>query len=226
MLVVGNGPSLNRTPLDAFAGVPSIGMNKIDMIFGRTTWRPTLIVCVNTLVAQQHQDAFAASDIPVYLAWKTRWFLRPQNRRKVSFFNVGNSGAFSTDLEDAFGNSATVTYSALQLAYWMGADPVVLVGVDHSFKFTGPVATYQKREGADENHFDPNYFKSGTAWGTPDLDQSEVDYKNARKAFEADGRRVFDATVDGKLTIFDRISIEKAIDLLREGDKVRATSPG
>jgi len=210
MLVVGNGPSLNQTPLDDFSGVPSIGMNKIDMIFLRTTWRPELVVCANNLVAIQHQDAFAASEIPVFVGWKARWYLRAENRRKLNFYNISLSNAFTTDAIKGFGSSATVTYVALQMAYWMGADPVIIFGVDHSFKYSGPESTYQKREGPDTNHFDPNYFKSGTYWGTPDLEQSEVDYSLARLAFEADGRKVYDATVGGKLDVFEKIDLDRA----------------
>lgn len=210
MLVVGNGPSLNQTPLDQFAGVPSIGMNKIDLIYPRTTWRPGLVVCLNNLVAKQHQDVFAHSEIPIFVGWKARRHLRRATRGKVNFFNTTLSNAFSTDAVAGFGSSATVTYIALQMAYWMGADPVIIFGVDHSFKYKGPEATYQKREGPDPNHFDPNYFKSGAYWGTPDLDRSEIDYTLARQAFEGAGRKVYDATVGGKLEIFEKISLEQA----------------
>ncbi|SDX55895.1 hypothetical protein [Roseicitreum antarcticum] len=213
MLVVGNGPSLNQTPLDDFAHVPSVGMNKIDMLYPRTTWRPEVVVCLNNLVAKQNQDVFAASNIPTFVAWKARWYMRAESRRKLNFFNTTLSNAFATDALSGFGSSATVTYIALQMAYWMGADPVIIFGVDHSFKYTGPEATYQKREGPDTNHFDPNYFKSGTYWGTPDLDQSEIDYGLARQAFEADGRKVYDATIGGKLGIFEKISVAQAADL-------------
>ena len=33
MIVVGNGPSLNVTPLDDYIDIPSIGMNKINLLF-------------------------------------------------------------------------------------------------------------------------------------------------------------------------------------------------
>lgn len=210
MLVVGNGPSLNQTPLDDFAHVPSIGMNKIDLIYPRTTWRPELVVCMNNLVAKQNQDVFASGDIPTFVAWKARWYLRPENRKKLNFFDTTLSNAFSTNPVQGFGSSATVTYIALQMAYWMGADPVIIFGVDHSFKYTGPELSYQKREGPDTNHFDPNYFKAGTYWGTPDLDQAEIDYTLARHAFEADGRKVYDATVGGQLEVFEKIGLEQA----------------
>jgi hypothetical protein len=218
MMIVGNGPSLNQTPLDDFAHVPSIGMNKIDMIYSRTTWRPELVVCLNTLVAKQHQDAFASGEIPVFVGWKARWHLKRENRQKLNFFNTNLSNAFSANAVGGFGSSATVTYIALQMAFWMGADPVIIFGVDHSFKYTGPEASYQKREGPDTNHFDPNYFKSGTYWGTPDLDQSEVDYALARDAFAASGRKVYDATVGGKLQVFEKISVEKAKQLVHWQD--------
>lgn len=216
MLVVGNGPSLNQTPLDDFAHVPSVGMNKIDMIYPRTTWRPEVVVCLNNLVAKQNQDVFASSEIPIFVAWKARWYLRTNNRKKLNYFDTSLSNAFSTNPAIGFGSSATVTYIALQMAYWMGANPVIMFGVDHSFKYTGPDATYQKRKGPDTNHFDPNYFKSGTYWGTPDLDQSAIDYTLARRAFEADGRKVYDATVGGKLDVFEKISVEEAGRIVRD----------
>ena len=219
VLVVGNGPSLNSTPLDDFAAVPSIGMNKIDLIYPRTTWRPELVVCVNSIVAKQNQDAFAASDIPVFLAWKARSMLRSENRHRCHYFNLTSSNHFATNAIEGFGSSATVTYIALQMAYWMGAETVILVGVDHSFKFQGPKGSYQKRSGDDENHFDPNYFKAGTVWGTPDLDQSEVDYGLARQAFEAAGRQVLDATVGGQLQVFEKIDLDTARELARVPQK-------
>lgn len=213
MLVVGNGPSLNKTPLDDFAGVPSIGMNKIDMIYPRTIWRPSVIVCLNNLVAQQHQDQFAESSVPLFVAWKARWLIRRENRRRLNYFNSLSSSEFSKDVVRGFGSSATVTYVALQMAYWMGADPVILFGVDHSFSYSGPAATYQKRTGPDLNHFDQSYFKHGTYWGTPDLQQSEIAYGKAREAFRADGRRVLDATIGGKLSIFEKIPLSMAREI-------------
>lgn len=220
MLIVGNGPSLNNTPLDEFAHIPSIGMNKIDLIYKRTLWRPELVVCINNLVARQNQAAFLENSIPVYLAWKSRWFIESGNRKRFNFYDTNLSNAFSTNPERGLGSSATVTYIALQIAYWMGANPAILFGVDHSFNFTGPESTYQKREGPDTNHFDPNYFQAGSYWGTPDLTQSEIDYTLARKAFEADGRKVYDATVGGKLNVFEIISIERALSIIAKENNI------
>ena len=40
-LIVGNGPSLNKTDLQRI-NMPSIGMNKVNLLFSRSKWRPDL----------------------------------------------------------------------------------------------------------------------------------------------------------------------------------------
>jgi hypothetical protein len=60
-------------------------------------------------------------------------------------------------------------------------------------------------EGDDPNHFSGKYFGKGFRWQLPDLEGSERAYRMARAAFEADGRKVVDATVGGKLTVFEKV---------------------
>jgi hypothetical protein len=197
------------------AGVPSIGMNKIDLLFPKTTWRPRFIVCTNSMVVRQHREAFEHSEIPVLLPFKARRLVDAGPDSPIAFFNLHASPRFGTDFSDGVGRSPTVTYAALQLAYYLGADPVVLVGVDHRFTgVAGPANTYVRSGGPDPNHFDPNYFGPGALWGLPDLEGSEFVYRLAREAFEADGRQILDATVDGRLRIFPRIDVRTALDVL------------
>lgn len=209
MLVVGNGPSLNKTPLDDFKGVAAIGMNKIDLLYDRVSWRPDLVVCTNSLVVKQHATVFAESEIPVYLSWKARRMM-PGDARNVHYFLSLASREFHGEITQGVGSAGTVTYTALQLAYFMGADPVILFGVDHSFKTGGNPNDVALRKGEDVNHFDPNYFTAGTYWGVPNLDLSEKAYLASRLAFEADGRRILDASIGGKLDIFEKIDLDQA----------------
>jgi hypothetical protein len=60
-------------------------------------------------------------------------------------------------------------------------------------------------EGEDPNHFDPRYFGKGFRWQLPDLETSEIAYRMARRAYEQAGRRVLDATIGGKLTVFPKV---------------------
>lgn len=40
--VIGNGPSLNDTPLDALIGEKTVALNRINLIYPHTKWRPTI----------------------------------------------------------------------------------------------------------------------------------------------------------------------------------------
>lgn len=214
LLVVGNGPSLNRTPLEEFAQCPAIGMNKIDLIYARTTWRPSLVVCVNNLVVRQHRHAFAASDIPVFMAWKCRWFMGSETPGNVHYFKNIATGEFSRDVSAWVGSlSPTVAYTALQFAYYLAGNPVILVGMDHRFDPLPERDGIARFSGSDRNHFDSNYFRDGDYWGLPDLAGSANSYRVARESFEAAGRTVLDATVDGALDVFEKISIDEARSL-------------
>ncbi len=205
MLVVGNGPSLNDTPLNQLRHLPAIGMNKIDLLYPKTDWRPSLVVCVNNLVASQNRSIYAASTIPIFLAWKCRWFTRTSSS-SIHYFLNKPTLSFSTDVREGIASlSPTVTYVALQFAYYLGANPAVLVGVDHHFEREG--TGIEKRSGIDRDHFDPNYFVEGQYWGFPDLAGSEIAYTLAKRAFEADGREVVDATVNGNLDVFRKVNI-------------------
>lgn len=213
ILVIGNGPSLNQTPLDEFKHVPSIGMNKINLIFSHVDWRPTFIVCLNRHVMEQNQDFFANTDIPVFQCWQNRWFIKAENRSDGRYFLNLNSGKFSNDISVGVGIGGTVTYTALQFAYYMGANPVILFGVDHSFPSKGPPNKLIVSRDADANHFDKNYFGKGIKWNLPDLVESERAYLRAKSAFEADGRVVYDATINGKLKIFPKIDLMRAMEI-------------
>jgi len=45
--VIGNGPSLNNTPLDGLIGENTIAMNRIHLIYDRVKWRPTIYVKID-----------------------------------------------------------------------------------------------------------------------------------------------------------------------------------
>jgi hypothetical protein len=101
-----------------------------------------------------------------------------------------------------------VTYVALQLAYHMGFEQIVLIGVDHDYSTKGKPNTTVVSQRDDPDHFDKRYFGKGFRWQLPDLETSERAYRMARKAYESDGRQVLDATVGGKLQVFPKVGYD------------------
>jgi hypothetical protein len=218
VIIVGNGPSLNITPLDVFKDIPAIGMNKIDLIYKRIEWRPSMVVCTNGIVMKQHKSYYNRTKITTFLGYKARYFGVGKKNENVKYFLESPDADFQEDITKGMGSCGTVTYNALQLAYYLGANPVIIFGVDHSFKTEVDTRANQivMNKTEDVNHFDPNYFEKGTYWGVPNLDKSEKGYLEAKGIFEADGRKVYDATIGGKLDIFPKISLEEAKRIINE----------
>ena len=65
---------------------------------------------------------------------------------------------FSFELADGLNEGWTVTYAALQIAYYMGIQKVVIVGLDHRYEFQGKPNETSELVGADPNHFSQDYF--------------------------------------------------------------------
>jgi hypothetical protein len=204
-VIIGNGPSLNQMDLSVLRDVPTFGLNRGYLLFPRIGGPTTYLVSANRYVLEQSMDEMLAGPGPKFFNWRHRAHV-PAGRDDVIFFDTVHRPGFSTDVPGrGLWESATVTYVAMQLAYHLGYREVILIGVDHSFTTPGPAHQLVTSEGADPNHFDPNYFGAGYRWQLPDLERSERGYRLAREAFEAAGGEVLDATVGGKLTIFRKV---------------------
>lgn len=115
--------------------------------------------------------------------------------------------SFQPDITKPMWQGHTVTYVALQIAYYMGFNRVALIGCDHSFPYMSKTLV-----GPDINHFDPNYFPGGSKWDLPNLKMSEVAYKLARGAYSRDGRKIYNCSTFTKLDVFKRASLKDFIE--------------
>jgi hypothetical protein len=207
--ILGNGPSLRQTNLHLLRNEYTFGLNRIYLLFPELDFTTTYLVTTNALVVEQFAEQLAALPIPKFIEWDGRPFLPPDTntifiRRAVKMLMPH----FSTNPGLWFWEGNTVTYVAMQLAYYMGFDPVILVGVDHHFVTQGPAGALVVSEGDDPNHFAANYFGSGVRWQLPNLAGSELAYRLAREFYTQDGRQIFDATIDGKLQVFPKVPYE------------------
>ena len=205
VLIVGNGPSLNKTPLDKInENYVSIGMNKINLIYDRSSWRPDIITCVNGFVISQNKNYFNSSKKILILPVRA-FYLGIKPRKNILFVNLKDQNKIENNIEKVLSTGCTVTFTALQIAAYLNPKEVSLVGVDHNF-VVKKGSQVQKFVGDDVNHFDKNYFK-GHYWGLPDLTGSEQLYQISKTYFESNEVPINDYTVDGKLDIFDKGNI-------------------
>jgi hypothetical protein len=142
-----------------------------------------------------------------YTNWRSHDLVQPSDDT-IFLYTTYTGPKFAHDARGRIWEGATVTYVALQLAYFMGFDQVVLIGVDHNFTTKGQPNTTITSQGDDPDHFDAAYFGKGFRWQLPDLETSESAYHLARNDYEQAGRQVLDATVGGKLTVFPKVDYD------------------
>ncbi len=202
--IMGNGPSLKNTDLSKLKNENTIGMNRIYLNFPDMGFETTYYLCVNDLIVEQCYEDIQKIKLPAFLNTRSLKWIKPQNN--MNFLYTTYTGPiFQKDIRHRCWEGATVTYMALQTAYFLGFSQVILIGVDHSFATKGKPNETVVSQGADPNHFSSKYFDKGFKWQLPDLETSEIAYAMARDAYKADGREVIDATVGGKLQIFPKV---------------------
>jgi hypothetical protein len=203
--IIGNGPSLRQTDLSQLRGEYTFGLNRIYLLFPELGFSTTYLVSVNDLVLEQCAAEMQNLSLPKFITWRARRWFRPDPN--ITYLDTDFTGKedFCSSITDRIFEGFTVTYIALQLAYHMGFNQAILVGVDHNFVTQGTANQAVISQGDDPNHFAPNYFGKGFKWQLPDLAGSERAYTMAREAYSRAGRHILDATVGGKLTIFPKV---------------------
>ena len=217
--IIGNGPSLNKTALNLLENEYTFGVNGIFYKYDEMGFKPTFYVVEDRHVVADNVDRIKA------IAFSKKFFpemYRDQinDNGSTIFFNTDLGfyqkahpyfckPRFSLDCSEVVYAGQTVTYMNLQLAFYMGFDEVYLIGMDFSYKL--PWETEQDghtivSKGDDPNHFHPDYFGKGKKWHDPKLENCLLVYKHAKKIYEEHGRKIYNATIGGKLELFERVS--------------------
>jgi hypothetical protein len=133
------------------------------------------------------------------------------NRSKKDRYGIP---LFNDDLSNKFFCGQSVTYINMQLAFYMGFETVYLIGMDFSYSIP-PGHTQEgnhiKSNADDHNHFHKDYFGKGKTWKDPKLGRVLRSYHRAKSSFDADGRRIINATAGGELELFEREDFERLL---------------
>lgn len=208
--IIANGPSLQKTNLELLKNEFSFGLNRIYLTFPTVSFRPTYYVAVNDLVLAQFAGEISQLQMPKFLNWNMRRFF-PGQPSDIFFLKPSYvlKDRFEPDITKPMVFGGTVTFAALQIAYYMGFEEVIIVGLDHKYSEAGtPNKTEIRNYEKDTSHFHKDYFPKGVKWQLPDLLRSEIDFKLARDFYEKNGRRIFDATIGGNCRVFTKCDYE------------------
>ncbi len=218
--IIGNGPSLQKTPMKRLTDEYTIGSNRIYLNYDSMGFEPTFYCAVNRYVIEQFYRGIDRLNSIKFLRKEAESLIR--NRRNTFFMESYGVHHFNPDLETLkWCEGWTVTFCAMQVAFYLGFETVILVGVDHRFEGVGEPNKLVIATGADENHFHPEYFGKNVKWQYPDLKRSEISYAVAKEVYEKKGRLILDATIGGNLKIFPRVDFH---EVLRAGSVPRSAA--
>ncbi len=225
-VIIGNGPSLNKMDLSLLKDEITFGLNRIYLGFDGWDFRPDYFVSVNSLVLEQHaEEILEHIQAPKFISYHGLPYF-PTDRDDVIFLQSLDEPIFSRQPSQGVWEGYTVTYVAMQMAYYLGFSEVILIGVDHSFVDQGPANTEVVSKGEDQNHFAKDYFGKGARWHLPDLHNSEMAYRLANFVYRSDNRQILDATVNGKLTVFPKVNYQEHLGHQNlPGSEMRKTDP-
>ncbi|WP_411330523.1 glycosyltransferase [Desulfovibrio desulfuricans] len=215
--IIGNGPSLNKIDFSLLRDEVTIGCNGIFYKTRETGFIPTLYTVEDNEFIAANAKEISDYTQPLRIIPICYWQFF-ENRENTQWFEIDSDfysadtiyyqrPRFSRNFADCSFAGHTISYTNMQLAYWLGCTEVYLIGMDHQYVIpkdaviSGNCIVSQED---DANHFHAEYFK-GKVWHDPRLDMVELNFKLARRYFEADDRHIYNATIGGKLEIFDRV---------------------
>jgi hypothetical protein len=134
--IIGNGPSLKKMDLSPLKNEITFGLNRIYLLFPEMGFSTTYYVTINPNVVEQFASEIEALPMPKFIGWQKDQHLRLTG--DMIFLPPSPVGlGFTTQLARAMPQGWTVTYTAMQIAHYMGFKNVYLIGVDHNFATQG-----------------------------------------------------------------------------------------
>lgn len=203
--IVGNGKSLDTTPLEKLDGC-SMACNRISRIYGSTSWRPTHFLCMSHNIQQPDwlTDIRRTVElgIPSFIWWK--WAAVVGDYPNIIWTNYYRDHAWVHDSSMGLMKWGSSGLSMIQLAMYMGFDPIILVGFDGAWK--------RFDEGEDPNHFGTGYLtevsrNQANRWNI----NHPAAHIMAQEAADHKGATILDATIGGSLRAYPKIDIRDMV---------------
>ncbi len=181
VFLLGNGPSLNETPLYMLKDEYVICFNRFYIMRERLNWVPNFYMCIDDLVLQDLAPEIKEIVKDMEFAFFPDRHFRNKNFKKI-LPNLKNmfwmkpvfGQSFSTDLPRV-NLGGSVIYEGMQVMNHLGFDEIVLLGVDMNFQIHETAKVIGNERGTnitsqdddDPNHFDPRYFGKNRSYHQP-----------------------------------------------------------
>lgn len=240
VFLIGNGPSLNKTPLYLLKDEYTFCFNRFNLMLERLNWLPSFYMVMDSVVALDMKDEINEMIKQV----------------DISFFpdistDFVNFREFVEDIEDVFyfhpeplefsnhlpwlKNGDTVVFPAFQILKYLGFSEIYFCGVDVNYVFDKTskiveqyrlkgktIGVIESNEDDDPNHFDPRYFGKGRVYHQPDSDVVATIFRNMNTVYNCTKNssvKVINVGYDSNVGNFEKTDFIEALNYSE--DKVK-----
>lgn len=230
VFLLGNGPSLNETPLYLLKDQYTMVFNRFTLMLERLNWSPTFYSVTDDLVLEDILDEVSQ----INNQSKYSFFPDIHFRGKIFYTKIKSSKpifwlrqkfgmGFSDKLPQVF-SGGSVIYEGLQILKFLGFKRVILLGVDMNFKVhktaerinSGSGIDIESKFDDDPNHFDPRYFGKGRKYHQPEdyvVNNILRFLQYASNRAVTDDFQIINAGYNSKVQAFPREDFEGLFDL-------------
>lgn len=199
--IVATGPSLNMDDLERLRTNDEIclSMNSIWRAFDKVEWRPYYYLAEDYRTYNQYGAVMENMNVRYLFLGDTNkvYWSKEHKKNMIKYhyafeFSEVKCPKFTEDFSRKCYAGATVTYSCIQLAVYMGFQEIYLLGVD----FTNG------KNSNNENY--KHFYKEEKLTSVGHNKMVYLAYQSAKKYADAHGIKIYNATRGGNLDVFER----------------------
>jgi hypothetical protein len=209
--VLGNGPSLREISIPKIRDEITFCSNRIYLSFREWGFHFKYYAIQNPIIIDHWQQELAGlpEDLIKFFPDTDRSIFNSENSFFLKFnFPKTDAENVVTDEPKVFTYGKSVTYLLLQLAVFMGCDPIVMVGMDHEWipENNGHDGKLYCRK---NYHFSPRYENGLERQPIPNSDGMVEDYERVKKWTEKHERTILNASQGTRLNVFPIIDFSQ-----------------
>ncbi|MDM5314908.1 DUF115 domain-containing protein [Fictibacillus sp. b24] len=205
--IVGNGPSLTFEQLEKIKHEDCFGANRVYKLFSETDWRPKYYVIQDPY--DMTKGIYENLDVRYLFVSDYYWRMHGMENPKAICYHIKRKLhqtkdlPFSEEISNYVQAAATVTYSMIQFAVYLGYDEIYLIGMDHTYaNITDDKGNIIKRNAVKNHAFSDEKPNEVVA----NIEYMECAYLSAKEYCDMKNIKIFNATVGGELEIFNRVN--------------------
>lgn len=213
--IIGTGPSLTISDLERLSNEITFAPNRIYELLEKTNWRPTYYMCQDHKIIQTFSEQIKSIDaqkcfLPInykdlFVGEKYNFFVLKEREYYPA------RAEFSEKVNRYLAQGYTVTYGAIQMAFYMGFSKIYLLGIDHNYQIIRNANGLPVKKHSDRPNYSEGMSDYVNMQNLPRVEESTIAYETAEKISRLMNVRIYNATRGGKLEAFERVNFDDII---------------